>query len=214
MADPNRLAAPDADVEQGPSSEREDETTALLPPAQPSYRKRRISQSHVVQEETYRTRWWAGVAGGAVALTVLVVGGGLIALRSTHGGKVDDTPDFSKLPGPQPGLRNPNYLVSGEHGGVATEVDVCSEIGVEGPPPSPAPRHSLGEEGRALTESLQSSRTGAQPPMLPSLPLSASESPTRSRPASEGAPLVSPRPRARRLLTHSLPTSLLPAAAS
>lgn len=148
MSDPNRLAPPDADVEQGSSSDHNDETSALLGPAspRPSYRKRRISQSHVVKEETYRSRWWTGVAGGALAFTILVVVGITLAVRTgrrSRGSKPDDTPDFSKLPGPQPGLRNPNYLVSGEHGGVATEVDVCSQIGVEG-----ARARRLGEEMR------------------------------------------------------------------
>ena len=165
MSNPAHLAPPDADVEAGQSSDRDNETSALLQPAQPSYRRRRVSESIVVQQESYRTRWWTGVAGGAVALTILIVGGGLVALRPTHGGKhgdkVDDTPDFSKLPGPQPGLRNSNYLVSGVHGGVATEVDVCSEIGVEGSsrkdsvygaPADPAPTAPVLKDGGTATD--------------------------------------------------------------
>ncbi|KAK4704934.1 hypothetical protein P7C70_g1271, partial [Phenoliferia sp. Uapishka_3] len=137
MSDPTRLAPPDADVEQGSSSDHDEITPLLLrtqTPTRPSYRKRRLTASSIIPPETYRRRWWTGVAGGAVALSLLVVGGGVVALRthqSHKGDKPNDTPDFSKLPAPQPGLRNPNYLVSGQYGGVATEVGVCSDIGVD-----------------------------------------------------------------------------------
>lgn len=73
--------------------------------------------------------------GGFLAILLLIGGVAGIILTRGRGGTSktpDDTPDFSKLPPPAPGLRNPNYLVSGYGGAVASEVDVCSEIGVEG----------------------------------------------------------------------------------
>ncbi|GAA5968400.1 hypothetical protein JCM3765_000447 [Sporobolomyces pararoseus] len=42
-----------------------------------------------------------------------------------------DTPDFTRLPAPKPGLRNPNYLVNGWNGAVASEEERCSQIGVD-----------------------------------------------------------------------------------
>lgn len=133
MADPTHLAPPDADVEQGTS-----ESAPLLRPSlsfadrRPSYRKRRISLSNVTPE-TSQTRW-RGIAGAVIAFFLLLVGGTLVALRERRAGQKEggETPDFTKLPAPQPGLRNPNYLVSGDEGGVATEVGICSDIGVEG----------------------------------------------------------------------------------
>jgi gamma-glutamyltranspeptidase/glutathione hydrolase/leukotriene-C4 hydrolase len=40
-------------------------------------------------------------------------------------------PDWAKLRGPQPGLRNPSYYVRGRHGAVAAENGVCSSIGID-----------------------------------------------------------------------------------
>ncbi|KAM0753891.1 hypothetical protein T439DRAFT_298311 [Meredithblackwellia eburnea MCA 4105] len=134
LAPPNS----DLDVEQG--NQAESETAPLLtrpsPASRPSYRKRRISQSYVVKEESFSTRWWVALAGGVVALTAVLLAAALIIARATgpdsgNGKDKDDTPDFSKLPGPQPGLRNPSYLLTGQYGGVATEVDICSKIGVD-----------------------------------------------------------------------------------
>lgn len=39
--------------------------------------------------------------------------------------------DFHNLPGAQPGLRNPAYFARGRNGAVATEVDICSDVGVD-----------------------------------------------------------------------------------
>ncbi|GAA6015516.1 hypothetical protein JCM11491_004379 [Sporobolomyces phaffii] len=46
-------------------------------------------------------------------------------------GDVNDTPDFTRLPPPKAGLRNPNYLVNGWNGAVASEEARCSQIGVD-----------------------------------------------------------------------------------
>ncbi|GAA6061308.1 hypothetical protein JCM10212_005422 [Sporobolomyces blumeae] len=82
------------------------------------------------------------VALGAILALILVAGIVLaivlpltIGRRGRGGGQGDDsgrkdTPDFTRLPAPKPGLRNPNYLVSGWHGAVASEEERCSEIGV------------------------------------------------------------------------------------
>jgi gamma-glutamyltranspeptidase/glutathione hydrolase/leukotriene-C4 hydrolase len=43
-----------------------------------------------------------------------------------------DTPDFTRLPPPKAGLRNPNYLVNGWNGAVASEEERCSQIGIDG----------------------------------------------------------------------------------
>lgn len=47
-------------------------------------------------------------------------------------GEGKDTPDFTRLPPPKPGLRNSNYLVNGWNGAVASEEERCSQIGVDG----------------------------------------------------------------------------------
>ncbi|SCV69782.1 BQ2448_1176 [Microbotryum intermedium] len=122
------------------------ETTPLLsaPPLaqRPSYRKRALSKSIVVESNS--NRYWTRVAAGVLGLVLLVTGVVLIILRSegklgrsrgdegdSDGGGPNDTPDYSRLPPAKPGLRNPNYLVSGRNGAVATEVEVCSQIGVD-----------------------------------------------------------------------------------
>ena len=127
------------ELEQGDIAQ---ETTPLmLPvPSRPSLRKRAMSKSSVT--ETYQARWWMGVIGGILGLILIAGAIVIIVLHPSaqgggsggrgSGGKGSDTPDYSKLPGAQPGMRNPNYLVSGQHGAVASEVDVCSQIGVEG----------------------------------------------------------------------------------
>lgn len=132
------MALPPTDIESGPTiAVTASETSPLLvppsPQPRPSYRRRRISSISVV--ESYRARWWTGVLGGFLAILLLIGGVAGIILtrgRGRHAKTPDDTPDFSKLPPPAPGLRNSNYLVSGYGGAVASEVDVCSEIGVEG----------------------------------------------------------------------------------
>lgn len=73
------------------------------------------------------------VAAGIITLIVLHAtgrGGGHGGQSETKPGK--DTPDYSRLPPPQPGGRNPNYLSTGHFGGVASEVGVCSQIGIDG----------------------------------------------------------------------------------
>lgn len=74
-----------------------------------------------------------------LTLLVLLVLGLIFGLRRSirspgggpNGGEKKDTPDYSKLPGPQPGLRNPSYLVRGRKGAVATEAEMCSQIGLD-----------------------------------------------------------------------------------
>lgn len=104
------------------------ETAPLLPSAvAPKLRRRQSSLS--LSEERSKT-WWNGVLAFLLALLLLAVVGGLWASQTAP--KIpSDTPDFTKLPGPKPGLRNPNYLVSSLHGAVASEVGICSEIGTQ-----------------------------------------------------------------------------------
>lgn len=90
--------------------ERQGESAPLLSPPERSRRrkvKRRASESSVVLDER-STRWWTAILGSLVLLIILSIGGGVWASRNEHKG--DDVPDFTKLPGPQPGLRNPSYL--------------------------------------------------------------------------------------------------------
>ncbi|GAA5912219.1 hypothetical protein JCM6882_005198 [Rhodosporidiobolus microsporus] len=47
------------------------------------------------------------------------------------GGKERDVPDMTKLPPPKPGGRNAAWMVSGWGGGVASEEERCSRIGVD-----------------------------------------------------------------------------------
>ena len=91
--------------------------------------KRRASEGSVVLEER-SARWWSAVLGSLVLLVIISVLGGIWASRTERKGD-SSVPDFTKLPGPMPGLRNPNYLSSGENGGVSSEVGICSEIGVQ-----------------------------------------------------------------------------------
>jgi hypothetical protein len=44
----------------------------------------------------------------------------------------EGNPPFpTDLPKPKPGLRNPAYLVRGRTGAVATEAEICSDIGID-----------------------------------------------------------------------------------
>lgn len=125
------------DLEEGTSTE----TTHLLAPPplanRASYRKRALSSASVAESQSSR-RWIKAILTllAAILLAGIIT---LIVLQATgrggggaSPGKGNDTPDYSKLPPPQPGGRNPNYLSTGKYGGVATEVDVCSKIGVDG----------------------------------------------------------------------------------
>ncbi|KAK4048201.1 hypothetical protein OIV83_004906 [Microbotryomycetes sp. JL201] len=123
------------ELEQGDFAQ---ETTPLMAPQRPTLRRRAMSKSSVT--ETYAARWWMGVTGGALGLILIAGAIVIIVLHPSSGsggggsgrGRAgDDTPDYSKLPGPQPGGRNPSYLASGHGGAVASEVDVCSQIGVD-----------------------------------------------------------------------------------
>ncbi|KAM0789373.1 hypothetical protein ACM66B_000203 [Microbotryomycetes sp. NB124-2] len=110
---------------------------SLQQPQRPTLRRRAMSKSSVT--ETYAARWWMGLIGGVLGL-ILIAGAIVIIVLHPSDGHRDgsgggrghsDTPDYSKLPGPQPGGRNPNYLASGYEGAVASEVDLCSQIGVD-----------------------------------------------------------------------------------
>lgn len=77
---------------------------------------------------------------GAIVLCLLTAGivvAIVLGVRSHHRGSDGDhrdrgpAPDPFKLPPPQPGLRNPSYLVRGRHGAVATESEICSQIGLD-----------------------------------------------------------------------------------
>ncbi|KDE06740.1 gamma-glutamyltransferase [Microbotryum lychnidis-dioicae p1A1 Lamole] len=138
-------ASSSASVSGSGSAPHAHEGTPLLSGAllaqRPSYRKRALSKSIVVESNS--NRYWTRVAAGGLGLVLLVTGVVLIILRSEgklggsrgdegdSDGGPNDTPDYSRLPPAKPGLRNPNYLVSGRNGAVATEVDICSNIGVD-----------------------------------------------------------------------------------
>lgn len=79
-----------------------------------------------------RKRFFVGLSGAAIAVVaiVLLVVGLVFGLRIHKKGR-QEVPDYSKLPGPKPGLRNPSYLVRGRHGAVATESEICSKIGLD-----------------------------------------------------------------------------------
>ena len=81
---------------------------------------------------TRRRRLFLGLSGAAIAIVgiVLLIVGLVFGLR-IHKGNKQEIPDYSKLPGPKPGLRNPSYLVRGRHGAVATESEICSQIGLD-----------------------------------------------------------------------------------
>ncbi|KAH8925019.1 hypothetical protein BT69DRAFT_1312102 [Atractiella rhizophila] len=88
-----------------------------------------------IEEEERDGRWFTvpriltGLLGVLIALLVVAVG----VVLWTEGQENDGTADqpIFTLPPPSPGTRNPAYLFSGTHGAVSTEVDVCSNIGVE-----------------------------------------------------------------------------------
>lgn len=80
-----------------------------------------------------RRRLFLFLAGTSVlvVLGVIVIVGVVYGHRIRRSRGADEAPDYSKLPPPQPGLRNPSYLVRGEHGAVATETETCSQIGID-----------------------------------------------------------------------------------
>ena len=80
-----------------------------------------------------RKRLFLGLSGAAIAIVgiVLLVVGLVFGLRIHKRSSRQEVPDYSKLPGPKPGLRNPSYLVRGRHGAVATESEICSKIGLD-----------------------------------------------------------------------------------
>lgn len=80
-----------------------------------------------------RRRLFLFLAGTAilVVLGVIAIVGSIYGHRIRRSRGANETPDYSKLPPPQPGLRNPSYLVRGEHGAVATETETCSQIGID-----------------------------------------------------------------------------------
>jgi gamma-glutamyltranspeptidase/glutathione hydrolase/leukotriene-C4 hydrolase len=80
-----------------------------------------------------RKRLFLGLSGAAIAIVgiVLLVVGLVFGLRIHKRNGNQEVPDYSKLPGPKPGLRNPSYLVRGRHGAVATESEICSKIGLD-----------------------------------------------------------------------------------
>jgi gamma-glutamyltranspeptidase/glutathione hydrolase/leukotriene-C4 hydrolase len=87
------------------------EATPLLPA---------LPRRHTTAQRVYQA-----IALCVGLLTLLAVA---FALRPLHAR--EDSP-WTHLPGPKPGLRNPNYLARGRHGAVATEVNICSELGLD-----------------------------------------------------------------------------------
>jgi len=94
-----------------------------------------------IERGKYLRRRRTKIALGAIA-AFLLLSGIILAIvlpltigRRGKGGNKDDgkkdTPDFTRLPPPRDGLRNPNYLVNGWNGAVASEEARCSQIGVD-----------------------------------------------------------------------------------
>jgi len=94
-----------------------------------------------IERGKYLRRRRTKIAIGAIA-AFLLLSGIILAIvlpltigRRGKGGSKDDgkkdTPDFTRLPPPRDGLRNPNYLVNGWNGAVASEEARCSQIGVD-----------------------------------------------------------------------------------
>lgn len=109
-----------------PDLEAQETAPLLVPP--PLAKRKSTGRS----PEEAHSAWW-NLTLGAIGLTLLfAIASGLYASFAPGPSKPSDTPDFTKLPGPQPGLRNPNYLRTGYNGAVASEVDLCSEVGVQG----------------------------------------------------------------------------------
>ena len=86
---------------------------------------------HPTSPSTSKRRKVAAIFGGIIVVAVLAAGIILVAVRSSILPWNKDVPDYTKLPPPKPGLRNPSYLARGRHGAVATEAEVCSQIGVD-----------------------------------------------------------------------------------
>lgn len=70
-------------------------------------------------------------------VSIVIVLGVIVTVAIVYGYRIrrwrsrDESPDYTKLPPPQAGLRNPSYLVRGTHGAVATETETCSQIGLD-----------------------------------------------------------------------------------
>ncbi|GAA5917932.1 hypothetical protein JCM5296_007002 [Sporobolomyces johnsonii] len=153
------LAPPGASLAAAASSDTE-RTPLLSPSPRPSYRQRALSRASgnplplapsssdpdealsAQRALTLRRRLKTALLA---VLAFLLVSGIVLAIvlpltigrrgkgggGGGGGGKKGDTPDFTKLPEPKPGGRNPSYLVSGWEGAVASEEGRCSQIGVD-----------------------------------------------------------------------------------
>ncbi|CEQ40121.1 SPOSA6832_01714 [Sporobolomyces salmonicolor] len=151
------LPPPTSPLAAPPSSDTE-RTPLLSPSPRPSYRQRALSrasgnplplaasssdpdealsaQRALTLRRRLKTTLLAVLAFLLVSGIVLAIVLPLTIGRRGKGGgggdgKKGDTPDFTELPKPKPGGRNPSYLVSGWEGAVATEEGRCSQIGVD-----------------------------------------------------------------------------------
>lgn len=116
----------------GPSSrsmqgqERTQERDPLLPTT--SSNGKRTSKKDI--SRTQKAVW----SIAALLIAVITIIGVVESIRSANkngatGGKF--TFGRIKLPGPQPGLRNPSYMARGRNGAVAAEVGECSDVGID-----------------------------------------------------------------------------------
>ena len=106
----------------------DDPRTPLLPQA-------RTGASRPSRKETSKRIAYRILALAALIATSLFVFEAFrqrsAARHERDHGSSSDLPKNFTLPGPQPGLRNPSYLKRGKHGAVATDVDICSQTGVD-----------------------------------------------------------------------------------
>lgn len=108
-------------------------SSPLSKTSRPSNRRRTVSSNSIVQTESYRKSYYLGICGLFLAL-ILISGSIIMIKRANKRQHNGDLPDFSKglPPPPLNGFRNPAYFSSGYQGAVASEVDLCSEVGVAG----------------------------------------------------------------------------------
>jgi hypothetical protein len=88
------------------------------------------------QDARSKSRPARGLLASFALIVLAAALAGFIALAidvatEVAGGHGPSIPFPTDLPPPKDGLRNPAYLVRGRQGAVATEVDVCSTIGVD-----------------------------------------------------------------------------------
>lgn len=107
------------------------QSPATTPSRLGALKSRSISQASIAFAPS--NRWWTLTTAALVTILVGAIVGGILSSADVSKHHAEEPkPDWTVLPPPAPGLRNPSYLVSGHHGAVASEVGLCSQVGVEG----------------------------------------------------------------------------------